>query len=690
MTTSSKRPEQVAWASLVASVIFFGVAFFLGRWSGYAAVSAVAWQILAAALIWLVLAIQFHQRNLAEQERLDMTGLGEDSRQSTIFQEQGERASLMAAAQRRLEVIEKWVVPGMAVAIAAYEIVVGILVVRGTAATSTDETQQPLVCSIVMTAVAFVTFLLSRYATGMSAEPHWKPLRAGGSFLLGIAVVCFALAIALAAIHFQRYLAVRVIAYAIPILLIILGVETALNAVLDIYRPRLKGQYSRAAFDSRLLGIINEPGGVFRSAAAAIDYQFGFEVSQTWFYKLLEKAIVPLVLFSALTLYLASCILVVNPEEQAIVERFGNPLDAQGQPHLLGPGIHFKMPWPIDVAHKVPTQKVNEIYIGYVPQRDTTTGAAVPEAYLLWGQNHYKEEQVFLVASEYGNEERGSGAPPVGLVNANVPVQYRIKDLYAYLYHCSDPPRLLEDICYEELTRFTASSKVEPRDMAAVNEDDSLFGRGRDRAKRVLFQRIQQAADARQLGVEIVFVGMQGIHPPVAVAKDYQAVIGAIQKQQTLILKEEGERNRKLSKLAGTVSRAYDLADMAEAYQAAQAQNDRTRIEQLGSQLDEAFGAAKGEIFGILADAQSYAFAKAALAKADGERFASQLKAYRAAPHIYPTQQKLSVLEEALSGTRKYVVDADPNDLQVTTINLEEIPGTNLLDVIGSPESSGQ
>lgn len=693
MTTSSKRPEQVAWASLVASVIFFGVAFFLGRWSGFAAVSAVAWQILAAALVWLVLAIQFHQRSLAEQERLDMTGLAEDKDKSTIFQEQGERASLMAAAQRRLEVIEKWAVPGLAVAIAAYELLIGTLVLRGTSIGEPNETQQPLVCSIVLTAVAFVTFLLSRYATGMSAESHWKPLRAGGSYLLGVAVVCFALAIGLAAVHFQHYVTVNVIAYVIPVLLIVLGVETALNAVLDIYRPRLKGQYSRAAFDSRLLGIINEPGGVFRSAAAAIDYQFGFEVSQTWFYKLLEKAIVPLILFSAITLYLASCILVVDPEQQAIIERFGNPLDADGQPRLVTPGIHFKLPWPIDTAHTYATKEVHEIYVGYTPAKDAQTGAALPEAYLLWGTKHYQDEQAFLVASEYLDEGQSQGAPPVGLVNANVPVQYRIQDLYAYIYNNSNPPRLLEDICYEELTRFTASSKVEASEAItqAGASDESLFGRGRNRAKRVLFERIQQAADAHNLGVEIVFVGVQGIHPPVDVAADYEAVIGAIQRKQTLVLTAETERNRMLSGLAGSMRRAYDLADLAAAYQAAQSREDTEEITRSGRQLDDAFSAANGDIFRVLAEAQSYAFRKAALAKADGERFAGQLKAYRAAPHIYPEEQRLSTLEKALAGTRKYIVDADPNESQVTIVNLEDSVETGLLDVIGpTQESSGQ
>ena len=364
MATSSKRPEQVAWFSLVLSLVFFAITFFLGRWSAFFAISAVAWQLLAAALIWLVLAIQFHQRSLAEQEKLDMKQLAEDRSGSTLFEGKGEHATLLAAAQRRLDLLEKWFIPIFGAFVAAYEIALGIVLLRGLGSLASAQTQQPLVCAIVLTAVAFVSFLMSRYATGMSVEALWKPLRAGGSYLLGVAVVCFVLALSLAGVHFQYATPLKVVAYVVPILLIVLGVETALNTILDIYRPRLKGQYSRAAFDSRLLGVINEPGGVFRSAAAAIDYQFGFKVSETWFFKLIERAIVSLILFSAATLYLASCIVVVEPNEEAIVERFGNPLTKAGQARDMKPGIHLKLPWPIDIAYKYPTKEVLDLYVG--------------------------------------------------------------------------------------------------------------------------------------------------------------------------------------------------------------------------------------------------------------------------------------------------------------------------------------
>jgi len=683
----------MAWASLVVSLVFFGVTFFLGRWSGFFGVSAVAWQLLAAAMIWLVLAIQFHQRSLAEQEKLDMGQLAREKESSTIFQAKGDQLALLAAAQRRLDVLEKWFLPLFAALIAAYEIGLGFYLLYAMPASADPKTQQPpLVVAIIATTVAFVSFLLSRYATGMSVELRWKPLRAGGSYLLGVALLCFALALTLAGVHFQFFTPVRVIGYVIPVLLTVLGVETALNVVLDIYRPRLKGQYGRAAFDSRLLGILNEPGGVFRSAAAAIDYQFGFQVSQTWFYKLLEKAIVPLILFSAVTLYLASCILVVSPNEQAVIERFGNPLTAGGVPRLAGPGMQLKFPWPIDIAYKYPTKQVMELHIGYVPKTAERTGRVIPEPSLLWGQTHYKEEYNLLVASEYAGERLEEGAAPVSVVKANIPVQYRIRDLYAYIYHHNQPDSLLEAICYRELTKFAASASVEAEDTAASGErvEANLLGAGRTRAKDVLAKKIQDAADQEGLGIELVFLGVQGIHPPPEVAPDYQAVAAAVQRRQALVLQAQAERNRTLSTLIGSVKTAYDVSNLAAQYQKAREEGRTEDADKLGKRLDNAFANAKGDIFTILREAQSYAFEKATLAKAAAERFTGQLKAYRAAPQIYVREQRLAVLEEALRGIRKYIIVSDPNDSEVVIMDLQEQLTPDLYKIGGLPENNPQ
>jgi len=479
---------------------------------------------------------------------------------------------------------------------------------------------------------------------------------------------------------------VNVIGFAIPILLVILGAETALNVVLDIYRPRLKDQYSRAGFDSRLLGTINEPGRIFRTVADAIDYQFGFKVSQTWFYKLLEKAIAPLILFSAVTLYLLSCIVVVAPNEAAIIEHFGNPLDDADNVRVVGPGLTFKWPWPIDIAYKYPTKMVSELSIGFVPRTDPKTGEIIPERELLWGKAHYEKEYQLLVASEQLGTTSSAGAVPVSLVVAAVPVQYKIKDLHSFIYNHNQPEKLLESICYRELTRFAASAKIEVDDEAEL--EHSLLGAGRAKAKDVLTREIQTAADKEGLGVEIVFLGLQGIHPPPEVAGDYQKVVSAVQKKQALILNAQAERNRILSALAGSVEDADRLYSLAAEYQRAKEQNKRHQIEKLNRDLDIGFAQAKGDIFKRLREAQSYAFARATLAESTGRRFASQLKAYQAAPEIYTREQILSAYESLPENIRKFIVVADQNDRQILHFDFQEKLTPSLYELGGFEESS--
>jgi len=683
MTISSKRAEYVALLSLILSVVFFGIALFLGRWSGFLATYKICWLILSAALIWFVLAIQFHQRALAEQEKLDMSKSAKDEKAPTIFQAKAERADLFAVAQRRLEILQKWFIPIFSVVIAAYQIGIGLYLLK--AAQAEVELKQPLLCAILMTAIAFVSFLMSRYATGMSAQPQWKPLRAGGSITLGFSLLCFILAIALAFAQFDCFIFLTVLNYIIPILLTVLGVETAFNVVLDIYRPRLKDQYARAAFDSRLLGLINEPGEIFRTAATAIDYQFGFQVSQTWFYKLLEKAIIPLVLFAAITLYLLSGIVVVAPNEEAVIEHFGNPVDKAGQVRHIGPGLSFKWPWPIDIAYKYPTKKISEINIGFVPKIDPKA-EKVGYGPLLWGQTHYEKEYNLLVASKQTGIVSAE-AVPVSLVMAAVPVQYRIKEngLYNFLYSHDEPEKLLESICYRELTKFAASAKIEVDDEA--NLENSLLGAGRAKAKEILTRKIQEAVDNERLGVEIVFVGLQGIHPPPEVAPDYQKVVGAVQKKQALILNAHAERNKSLSTLVGSVEEANRLYSLTEKQQQAKDTNDTEKMRKLANDLDQAFAQAKGDIFSTLREAQSYAFEKATLARATGQRFASQLKAYRSAEEIYMREQRLMVFEEGLENIRKFIVVADPNDKQVFIIDLQEKLTPSLYELEGLQES---
>jgi len=675
MIRTSKAPEYLAWACLLVGIALALVAIFVGRWSGYTAVWAVGCQIASSGLIWFVLALHLRLRRLAYQEQLDTAQLGQ-ARQSSIFQAETEQTIATAVATKRLEVFERWFIPIFGALIAVGQIALAWVIWRYGLKDLDSQARSPLVAGIIMAAVAFVCFLLSRYATGMSYQPEWRPLRAGGSSYLAVAVAAFVLAIGLGFAQFQVFWIEKAVAYAVAVLLLVLSAETLLNVILDIYRPRVEGQYDRAPFDSRLLGLINEPGSILQSLAGALDYQFGFKVSQTWFYKLLERAIVPLFLFGAGTLYIASSVVVIDTDQQAIIERLGRPN------RQVGPGMHLKWPWPFEVTRAYSVGRIMELPIGYKPKLDAS--GFEQRSPLLWNKPHYEEEHSLLVASETGQGLSASqfrGALPVSLVKANVPVHYRVRDLQAFLYNHSDPQKTLEAICYQQLTTFGASATIETDQVGPGRLAESLLGAGRDRARKVLMEMIQRAADEAGLGIEVVFVGVQGIHPPVEVVPEYQAVVGAVQEKQALIFNALGQQNEDLCGLVGTVEDAYALYDLAEAYQKAVQHQLQADMDRLGPTLDQAFGKAVGEVYKILRDARAYAYRRAKEAYAMGIRFKGQLEAYRAAPKVFVRQQRLQAIGEAIGPIRKYAVLSDPNDTQVTIVDLQEKLMPNLYDI---------
>jgi hypothetical protein len=314
----------------------------------------------------------------------------------------------------------------------------------------------------------------------MGRVPQWQLLRACGSYMLGTAVAAMALIVCLGLYLYADVAAwEHALAYVIPFLMMLLGVETAANFVLDVYRPRAPGVEPRACFDSRLLGLIAEPGGIAHTIAEALNYQFGFQVSQTWFYQLLQRAFVPLIAVGLLALWLLSCIVVVQPYELTIVERWGRQLNADAP---LRPGLHWKLPWPISKAHKYNTGQLHEIIVGRKTEVQRTRRDVTETGVELWtdpehgGYEHFDfvvsptpkdGQQVPRPASQPGlgraAESEGGQAAAVHMMRMNVAIQYRILplELAAFTNEFRDPHEALRDIAWEEVVRLNAATHVD-------------------------------------------------------------------------------------------------------------------------------------------------------------------------------------------------------------------------------------
>ena len=648
MNVSPRRAETVSlWAFIIQGIFFFLILLVSSQgFSNSLAVRVEAWHFLGGSIIWLILLLQFRQRRLAQEEQLDAEQyqrLRSEGKDTSVFESSMIEGTLHLA-QRRLLWLEKYLIGIFSFLSAGYLIGVGLwqfLVLKSASEPELADHETLLGAAAGLACIALVSFLFSRYAVGMSRQPQWRPLRAGGSYLLGNALACFVLAIVLLVSDAGYLMAERATAFVLVVLLLAIGAETIGNLILDAYRPRIKDRYHRTAYESRLLGLFSEPGGLLHTAAHAIDYQFGFKVSETWFYKLLERAILPLIVTQVIILYLVSCIAIVEPGDQAVVERWGKPLNIN-QPWESG--VHLKLPWPIDLVRSFPASRLQTLDVGFIREEIEEGEGLAP---VLWTQAHQEEEFPLLVAAasiETGlaNLAEASDSESVrndcDLLNVGLTIHYRISDLAQYGYgpdRCyKDPQVFLEAICYRAALHYAARSDVA-----------SLLGPGRHKTTQTLHQSIQQKVNEEQMGIEIVFVGLIGVHPPIEVAGEYEKVVAAVQQKQARVLNAIGEE--------------YEILASAQS---------------------------ESEV--MLVKARAEAASRSWLAQSQADRFAHQVVAYEKGGPVYFWREYLSVLDEFLPKMRKYFFASSNVDRLVYELDLREQLKPDLFEGLDLPETA--
>jgi len=701
----TERPESrarnLALAGLVFECLLTAFLVLMTLWTKSEALRALTFLSGCGILIWLYLALIYHQRVLVQEEALEIEQLRREREAGiaagAIFDLDKEELLL---AQRRLQWMYRWLLPIFTILIVLALLVCGLWMwswrlgesIRASNWQQIELTNATLAIWFVGGA-AFLSFLMSRYASGMARYPEWRMLRSGASWLMGITLGAVAVSGTLAPLHYaEMYAPERVLAYVLRILLLVLATEVLFNFILDFYRPRKPGDEPRPAFDSRLLGLFSEPGGIARSIADAVNYQFGFEVSSSWLYKLLERAALPLAGFAVIVLFAASALVIVQADQQAVIERFGVPH------RVVDPGLHLKLPWPIDIAYKVQTQQIHEFRLGDAAPRDPKKKE---EPLLLWTNDHEDEPHVKVLISTPELEDyirtvaatrpasegdkimggptfsESGAAVGVSILRVAMTIQYQIHDAKEWISTYKDPEAMLRAIAGHELTHYCASQTVE-----------RMLGPERSVIEKELWKRIAARADQAKLGIDIKFLGLQGVHPPKETAEAFQDVIGAEQKRVASIESAKADYNKRLSEIAGNVATAEALdaairrlGELSNDPSATEADHRAAREEirtLIFGDADKKIPPIGGLASGIISRGRAERWALENSAKAEAIRFQALMASKAVAPKTFMVREKLSALAKGLAGIRKYVV-ATKNKVDIQTFHL------NLQDPVNAP-----
>jgi regulator of protease activity HflC (stomatin/prohibitin superfamily) len=479
---------------------------------------------------------------------------------------------------------------------------------------------------LIAVVLMMVCVFAGAFMVGQSRMAGFRWLRPVGAWLMMTFLTLGAAAVA-AIFYGNNVPAVDQVLYQVFFwIYVVLAAEFIVNFVIEFYRPRTIGE-SRPVFESQLLSLFTEPGGVLRNIASALDYQFGFKVSGTWIYGFIERSFFPVLVLWALLLWGFTMIHEVGPNNVGVKERFGKVVSTEPLPE----GIYWTLPYPFGDVQQFDCSEIRRIIIGET-QESAEERSKSPV--ILWTNEHGGAKEPFIVAVKEPADERsgsasGSGAS-ISFINMAIPIEYRIKPaevmLYAYNGNVS-PDSVLKKLGEQVVVEYLAGSTM-----------DSILGGGRGDAEAVIKAELQKLADENQLGLEIIRVAIMDAHPPVEnVAPAYQNVIASLEEKETLILKARADEYRIVP---DAEARAYEIERTA-----------KTRV----------------------------AMARI-LAEAESERFAKQLLAFRSMKTMFVLNTMMEILETEGSNVRKFIV---PSDLkrQVYQTNFETSERLDLVNM---------
>ena len=256
------------------------------------------------------------------------------------------------------------------------------------------------------------------------------------------------------------------------------------------------------------------------------EVRVNFSLKSLYTIKYTLKVLPGLLLALGFILLLSTTFFVVHPHQQAAVYRLGR-LDRSS---IVGEGIHFKLPWPIDKLEIYDIHRINSIQIGYVS----------PDAiHFLWAQ--LRDEYLLLLGN--GNEK----------VSVNMRIIYNISDLYAYVKTSTVPEKILSAAAYEALMNRTVNTTL-----------DAFLSIDRSSLSASILDELSEFSVTNGLGLSVVDIIIEGIHPPVEVADVYQMVVSASIDRNTIITNAVTEAERTL---IDAVRQSRSIVNYAEARQ---------------------------------------------------------------------------------------------------------------------------
>ena len=221
------------------------------------------------------------------------------------------------------------------------------------------------------------------------------------------------------------------------------------------------------------------------------------------------KKIRTVVLVSLLAVVLiigsSSCFYTVDDKQQAVVTTFGKVTD------VTDAGLHFKLPFGIQKAHKVDVNVYQKIELGY-----SSTG----------GDEYYQvnEKENTMITGDYN------------IVNVDFFVEYKISDPVQYLFSSNKPELILRNLIQSQVRNVVGSTSV-----------DAVLTDGKEGIQSQVKDLVTQILAEYDIGLTLVDVRIQDSEPPTLdVIEAFKAVETAKQQAETVVNDAKAYQNAQL------------------------------------------------------------------------------------------------------------------------------------------------
>jgi modulator of FtsH protease HflK len=213
----------------------------------------------------------------------------------------------------------------------------------------------------------------------------------------------------------------------------------------------------------------------------------------------------------------------VGPESQGVVRRFGKYLQT------VDPGLHFKVPFGIDVVTVLPTRRQLKLEFGFATPGYVTNP---------------------IQAGQEPDEEKSMVTGDLNAALVEWVVQYRIEDPSQYLFDVRNPGETLRDL-----------SEAAMREVVGDRTVDELITIGRQDIEVEALARMQELSKRYHLGIRVDQVQLKNVNPPSQVQASFNEVNKAQQDRENAINIANGEYNNVVPKAKGQADETIRAAE---------------------------------------------------------------------------------------------------------------------------------